>query len=122
MDLDLSVSDYLAFGGVALTILSAFLPWKTGLPGPMDSIVGFQGVGFLAVVASGFVLAVFVVKRGGRTAAYAAIGGGIVIALVALAEFATTGGAAAPGVGIYVALAAGVVVASGGAAAYQETV
>ncbi|MBX0323913.1 hypothetical protein EGH21_12820 [Halomicroarcula sp. F13] len=114
--LDLDRPDGVIFAGVLLTVVSTFLPWRRpgGALPDATATAGYEGLGFLAVVAALAVFATAAVMRHDRTSALVAVGGGLGVLALALVEFLRLGGPMRPGVGLFLALVAGVVVSAGG--------
>lgn len=119
--LDLDRPDGVVFAGVVLTVVSTFLPWQVaGIDGAAAATAGYEGLGFLAVVAAVAVFATAVVMRHERTSALVALAGGVGVLALALVEFVRLAGPMRPGVGLWLAMGAGVVVSAGGALGLQR--
>jgi len=119
--LDIDRPDIVTFAGIGLTLVGAFLPWRTAPP-PADAAtkVGMEGIGFLTVIVAIGVFATAAVMRHDRTSALAAVGGGLLVTALGLLEYLRIDGLVEPGIGLFLAAAAGLVVAAGGALGVRE--
>lgn len=119
--LDIDRPDAVTFAGIGLTLVGAFLPWRTTpLPADAATKAGIEGIGFLAVVVALGVFATAAVMRHDRTSALAAVGGGLLVTVLGLFEYLRIDGPIEPGVGLFLTAAAGLVVAAGGALGVSE--
>lgn len=119
--LDIDRPDLLTFAGVGLTLLGAFLPWRTAAaPADAATKAGIEGIGFLAVAVALGVFATAAVLRHDRTSALVAVGGGLLVTLLGLFEYLRLDGPIEPGIGLFLTAAAGLVVVAGGALGVSE--
>ncbi|WP_276272649.1 hypothetical protein [Haloarcula litorea] len=115
VSLELDRPDAVVFAGVVLAVLSSFLAWRVAADTPGGAAaVGYEGVGFLTVVAALAVFATAAVLRHERTSALVAVAGGAVVVGVAGVEYVRLGAAVRPGIGLSLAVVAGLVLAAGG--------
>lgn len=100
------------YGGAAISVIGAFLPWYTLLG---QSVLGIEGDGILTLVLGVLAIGLIWHFDSEKRQLYTGIGAGVLISIIALYHLTNISGG-----GVYLTLLGGIVLLGGGLKGYTE--